>query len=96
MRSDVWSLGCVIYEMASGGGAFARDAGADTLAAILSEEPKPLTGINPDVQVELQRIVTKALQKKTSDRYQTVKELLADLRRLRQEREFRERLQSSI
>ena len=42
VRSDVWSLGCVIYEMVTGRGAFARKSGADTLAAILGEEPKPL------------------------------------------------------
>jgi serine/threonine protein kinase len=94
IRSDVWSLGCVIYEMASGRGAFARSSGADTLAAVLGEEPKPLTDFNPAVPVELQTMISKALQKKRSDRYQTVEELLADLRTLKQEREFRERLGS--
>lgn len=85
----------MIYEMVTGWGAFARKSSADSLAAILSEEPKPLTEIDPDVPIELQRIVTKTLQKKRSERYQTVKDLLADLRALKQEREFRERLQSS-
>lgn len=94
IRSDVWSLGCVIYEMASGRGAFARSSGADTLAAVLGEEPKPLTDFNPAVPVELQTIVSKALQKNRSHRYQTVEELLADLRTLIQDRAFRERLQS--
>jgi serine/threonine protein kinase len=94
-RSDVWSLGCVLYELATGEGAFARKSGADTLAAILSEEPTPVTKIDPGVPVELQSIITKTLQKKRSERYQTVKELLADLRALKQEREFRERLGSA-
>jgi pimeloyl-ACP methyl ester carboxylesterase/tRNA A-37 threonylcarbamoyl transferase component Bud32 len=93
-RSDVWSLGCVIYEMVTGRGVFARKTGADTLAAILGDEPKPLSDFNPDVPEELQGIVTKTLQKKRRERYQTVKELLADLRVLKQEREFRERLSS--
>jgi serine/threonine protein kinase len=92
-RSDVWSLGCVIYEMVTGRGVFARRSSADTLAAILGEEPRPLAEIDPSAPAELQGIVTKALQKRRSERYQTVKELLADLKALKQEREFRERLQ---
>jgi hypothetical protein len=94
-RSDVWSLGVVIYEMVTGLGAFARKTAADTLAAILADEPPPLAEINPATPAELQRIVTKTLQKKRAERYQTVKELLADLRALKQEREFRERLGSA-
>jgi pimeloyl-ACP methyl ester carboxylesterase/tRNA A-37 threonylcarbamoyl transferase component Bud32 len=93
-RTDVWSLGCVIYEMVTGKGAFARKSGADTLAAILGDEPKPLSRYVPDVPAELQSIVTRTLQKKRSARYQTAKELLADLRSLKQEREFRARLES--
>lgn len=94
-RSDVWSLGVVIYEMVTGLGAFARKTSADTLAAILADEPPPLAEVNPATPPELQTIVTKTLQKKRSERYQTVKELLADLRALKQEREFRERLGSN-
>jgi serine/threonine protein kinase len=94
VRSDVWSLGCVIYEMVCGRGAFARKSGADTLAAILSEEPKPITEIEPDVPVELQRIIKMTLQKKRSERYQTVIELLADLRAFKREREFNQLLKS--
>jgi pimeloyl-ACP methyl ester carboxylesterase len=94
VRSDVWSLGCVIYEMITGGGAFARKTSADTLAAILSDEPKPLARFAPEVPDELQRIVSLTLQKKRSERYQTVKDLLADLRALKAELEFRERLGS--
>jgi serine/threonine protein kinase len=93
-RTDVWSLGCVIYEMVTGKGVFARKSGADTLAAILVDEPKPLSRHAPDVPPELQDIVTRALQKKRSARYQTAKDLLADLRALKLEREFRARLES--
>jgi serine/threonine protein kinase len=93
-RSDVWSLGCVIYEMVSGEGPFSRLSGADTLAALLGAEPRPLAEIDPTLPLELQSIVTKTLQKERSGRYQTVNELMVDLRALRQEREFRERLQS--
>jgi pimeloyl-ACP methyl ester carboxylesterase/tRNA A-37 threonylcarbamoyl transferase component Bud32 len=94
-RSDVWSLGCVIYEMVTGRGAFARQTGADTLAGILADEPSPLSAGDATTPPELQRIVTRTLQKKRSERYQTVKELLADLRALKQEREFRARLSST-
>jgi serine/threonine protein kinase len=94
-RSDVWSLGCVIYEMVTGRAVFARKTSADTLAAILGEEPQSLASLNPAAPVELQTLVTKTLQKKRRDRYQTVKELLTDLRALKQEREFRERLKST-
>ena len=94
-RSDVWSLGCVIYEMVTGRAAFGRQTGADTLAGILADEPSPLAASVPATPPELQRIVTRTLQKKRSERYQTVKELLADLRALRQEREFRARLSST-
>jgi len=93
-QTDVWSLGCVIYEMVTGRGVFARKSAADTLAAILGDEPKPLSRFAPDVPAELQRIVTRTLQKKRSARYQTAKDLLADLRALKQDREFRARLES--
>ena len=94
-RSDVWSLGCVIYEMVTGRGAFARNTGADTLAGILADEPPPLAAGSLATPPELQSIVTRTLQKKRANRYQTVKELLADLRGLKQEREFRARLGST-
>jgi len=94
VRTDVWSLGCVIYEMITGGGAFARKTAADTLSAILSDPPKPLFKVSPGSPSELEQILTKALQKERSERYQTVKALLADLRALKQELDFRERLNS--
>jgi len=65
------------------------------LAAILGDEPKPLSEISPEAPAELQRIVTKTLQKNRAQRDQTVKELLADLRALKLELEFRERLGSA-
>ena len=92
-RSDVWSLGCVIFEMVTGKKAFARPTNADTLASILGEEPKPMAQLNAETPAELQRIVTKALQKKRSGRYQTAKEMLSDLRLLKQEWDYRARFE---
>jgi hypothetical protein len=64
----------------------------DRVTALLTLD---VAEVDPALPVELQTIITKALQKKRSDRYQTVNELLADLRTLKQERVFRERLKSS-
>ena len=80
--------------MITGEKAFERETGADTMAAILNEETRPLAEFNANAPPELQRIVAKTLQKQKSDRYQSAKELLAELRGLKQELEFRERLSS--
>lgn len=82
-RADVWSLGCVIYEMLSGRPAFAGETASDVVAAILKTEPAPLPQVAPGVPGELQRIVGKCLEKEREGRYASAKELLADLRQLR-------------
>jgi len=93
-QSDVWSLGCVIFEMVTGKKAFARRTSADTLASILGEEPKPLVQFNAETPAELQRIVSKALQKKRAGRYQTAKEILSDIRSLKQEWDYQARFEA--
>lgn len=88
-RSDLFSLGCVIYEMVTGQKPFRGDTMSDVMAAVLEAEPHPITGMLPGAPAELQWIVSKALAKNRENRYQTAKELLNDLKRLKQQLEFK-------
>ncbi len=94
-RTDVFSLGVVIYEMAAGRRAFAGPTDIDTLVSILEKEPVSLDECAPDVPAEFQRIISKALRKDREERYQTIKDLLIDLKSLKEDLSFAQKLERS-
>ncbi|MGI9068085.1 MAG: serine/threonine protein kinase [Pyrinomonadaceae bacterium] len=94
-RTDVFSLAVVMYEMAAGRRAFAGPTDIDTLVSILEKEPVSLDECVPGVPVEFQRIIRKALRKDREERYQTIKDLLIDLKSLKEELAFEQKLERS-
>src|SRR5687768_506313 len=91
-RSDIFSLGAVIYEMVAQRRPFEGETPSDTLAAILKTDPPPISELMPEPPPELVRIINKTLKKDREQRYQVVKELLVDLRALKQELDFQEKM----
>jgi TolB-like protein len=79
-RSDIFALGSVLYEMATGSRAFARDTAAETMTAILREQPGDFDVTDGDVPPELRRIVIRCLEKNPEERFQSARDLAFDLR----------------
>lgn len=93
-RTDIFSLGVVIYELLTGTTPFQGNSMTETFANLINAEPRPMER-DADVPYELERIVSKALQKNKADRYQTTKDLLANLKELREKVAFDEKFGTS-
>ncbi len=91
-RTDIFSLGGLLYEMVAGCAPFVSATTGETIAAILRDEPLPLAQYATNSPGELERIISQALRKERADRYQTAAALLADLKELKQQLELQTRL----
>ncbi|MEK6300022.1 MAG: protein kinase [Acidobacteriota bacterium] len=92
-RSDIFSLGVMLYEMITGCAPFEGESVADIFAAILQEEPLPIANHLTDVPKELQSVVSKALKKERKHRYQEMSDLIADLNNLREELQIQSKVE---
>jgi eukaryotic-like serine/threonine-protein kinase len=86
-RSDLFSLGVLLYEMATGQSPFAEANSIETLDRILHAQPEAISRFNHEAPAELERIVSKCLEKDREQRYSSARELLIDLTNLKQDRE---------
>src|SRR5262249_3461452 len=82
-RTDIFSLGVVLYEMATGRSRFLANSIGETIDHVLHAEPEPISRLNPSIGPELERVIHRCLKKAREDRYQSAWELLADLRERR-------------
>lgn len=92
-RSDIFSFGVMLYEMISGKLPFAGETSLEMIVAILHKEPMPL---KTEVPAEIQKIINKCLRKERDERYQTIKDVGNDLKTVKQELEFQNKLERAV
>jgi hypothetical protein len=95
-RTDLWSLGTVIYEMAAGHTPFEAGTSTEVIGLILNKEPLPLARYNRETPPELERIVTKTLTKDLEERYQSAKDLSVDLKRLKRQLDLESEIERTV
>ncbi len=90
-RSDLFALGIMLYELATGRRPFTGETPADISSAVLRDAPRPLTTVRADLPADLERVVSRCLEKNPRERFQTALDVSNELRRLRRDLERQER-----
>jgi serine/threonine protein kinase len=90
-RTDVFSFGALVYEMATGRRAFTGDSAAATLAAVMREQPKPPSEVASDVPRDLERVILRCLRKEADRRYQSMVDVKLELEQIKEDSDSQQR-----